>query len=327
MIEGKPVKHRPFPIEVTRRRVQVKQKVIQKAEGRSKHQRPNLTGIPAQGKMAFDQHSVPSFHDVRVHYSSEKPEKCVQDTQAHVESMHEKVQACFLKSSSPGRMSRGLAQNVVQMMIDPQNVRSWCKGTPPEYKPNVARHPYGAGQISGASRGGEVLLTQISSYHAPEDLIDMNDWKYYLTAGLDSVNLLEDPETNTTMTRMHVINGRFGGTGKPKNIVLGKQSDNLSHRVEVEQHVEKFFQIEYSGAIPYAVLYTVLPQRFGFPRFLCSVLPKLRKVDYEDFRKWVADSCPQTLECLARFYIKETQGDQDILVSPEQAESIPINGR
>ena len=53
----------------------MRQAVIQKTEERQRRQQPNLTGIPTQMKMDFEQRSGMSFDDVRVHYNSDKPRK------------------------------------------------------------------------------------------------------------------------------------------------------------------------------------------------------------------------------------------------------------
>ena len=67
----------------------MRQAVIQKAEERQGRQQPNLTGIPTQMKMDFEQRSGLSFDDVRVHYNSDKPRKIgalayTQGTQVHI---------------------------------------------------------------------------------------------------------------------------------------------------------------------------------------------------------------------------------------------------
>lgn len=49
--------------------------VVQKEVKEPKQQSQNLTGIPAQMKVDFEQRSGLSFDDIRVHYHSEKPEK------------------------------------------------------------------------------------------------------------------------------------------------------------------------------------------------------------------------------------------------------------
>ena len=53
----------------------MKQAVIQKAEEKPKQRGPNLTGIPTQMKLDFEQRSGLSFDDVRVHYNSDKPRR------------------------------------------------------------------------------------------------------------------------------------------------------------------------------------------------------------------------------------------------------------
>ena len=67
----------------------MRQAVIQKAEEKQRRQQPNLTGIPTQMKMDFEQRSGLSFDDVRVHYNSDKPRKIgalayTQGTQVHI---------------------------------------------------------------------------------------------------------------------------------------------------------------------------------------------------------------------------------------------------
>ena len=53
----------------------MEQKVVQKAPEQAKKSKPNLTGIPTQMKLDFEQRSGLSFDDVRVHYNSDKPRK------------------------------------------------------------------------------------------------------------------------------------------------------------------------------------------------------------------------------------------------------------
>lgn len=50
----------------------MEQKAIQRAK-EDKRTKPNLTGIPTQMKLDFEQRSGLSFDDVRIHYNSEKP--------------------------------------------------------------------------------------------------------------------------------------------------------------------------------------------------------------------------------------------------------------
>ena len=58
-----------------RRVSSVKQEVIQRAEEKPKQRGPNLTGIPTQMKLDFEQRSGLSFDDVRVHYNSDRPKR------------------------------------------------------------------------------------------------------------------------------------------------------------------------------------------------------------------------------------------------------------
>ena len=53
----------------------MRQEVIQKAPEQAKKPMPNMTGIPTQMKLDFEQRSGLSFDDVRVHYNSDKPKR------------------------------------------------------------------------------------------------------------------------------------------------------------------------------------------------------------------------------------------------------------
>ena len=53
----------------------MRQEVIQKAPEQTKKPTPNMTGIPTQMKLDFEQRSGLSFDDVRVHYNSDKPRR------------------------------------------------------------------------------------------------------------------------------------------------------------------------------------------------------------------------------------------------------------
>ena len=53
----------------------MRQEVIQKAPEQTKKPMPNMTGIPTQMKLDFEQRSGLSFDDVRVHYNSDKPRR------------------------------------------------------------------------------------------------------------------------------------------------------------------------------------------------------------------------------------------------------------
>ena len=93
----------------------MRQAVIQKAEERQRRQQPNLTGIPTQMKMDFEQRSGLSFDDVRVHYNSDKPRKIgalayTQGTQVHIgpgqerHLRHELGTLCNRNRESCGRL-------------------------------------------------------------------------------------------------------------------------------------------------------------------------------------------------------------------------------
>ena len=53
----------------------MRQEVIEKAPEQAEKPMPNMTGIPTQMKLDFEQRSGLSFDDVRVHYNSAKPRR------------------------------------------------------------------------------------------------------------------------------------------------------------------------------------------------------------------------------------------------------------
>lgn len=53
--------------------MEMKSEFQQRATQKAETDRPNLTGIPTQMKLNFEQHSGISFDDVRVHYGSDRP--------------------------------------------------------------------------------------------------------------------------------------------------------------------------------------------------------------------------------------------------------------
>lgn len=153
----------------------------------------------------------------------------------------------------------------------------------------------------------------------------------YLTQDARSVNLLEDPNRpGYTLTRMHIINGRFFGPSEPYNMVLGTQEDNARHLNSAERYIYRFFGAFFQNAAkveegdrPLGVLYQVIPSNFRIPFYKTSIFPAVRSTDFIDFEKWIADACPQNLHCKAQFYIVDKDGR--FWYSPEQYESIPIN--
>lgn len=226
--------------------------------------------------------------------------------------------------------------DVVQRLIDPAAIPNWfsisqegmnelaSRANRPEFAPESP--------ISGASRGGHVFLTDIlRDGSSPCYLLDMSDWMNYLTQDERSVNLLEDPNRlGNTLTRMHVINGRFFGPSASYNMVLGTQEDNARHLNSAERYIYRFFGEFYQnvagvkeGDRPLGVLYEVLPTNFHVPRYITQIFPDIRRIDFIDFRNWIADACPQNLHCMAQFYIVDKNGR--FWYSPEQYESVPIN--
>ena len=109
----------------------MRQAVIQKAEEKQRRQQPNLTGIPTQMKMDFEQRSGLSFDDVRVHYNSDKPRKIgalayTQGTQVHI---------------GPGqeRHLRHELGHVVQQKQGIVRPTTWINGLPVNNSPHLER--------------------------------------------------------------------------------------------------------------------------------------------------------------------------------------------
>lgn len=353
------------------------QQRIQRELPRQKERsRPNLTGIPTQVKTEFEARSGQSLDHVRVHYNSDKPAKLGAlayaqgdhiylgpNQQRHLrhELIHHEYQQLGLVR--PTAYRGGVAFNtqpameraadlelhprpgparpvpVVQMVINPYNVRYWfkCSGIPQNPTPNapVFNPP---SPISGASRGGRVFLTKLSTYNPPVNLTDMWDWVNYLSPDEETVNLLQDPQMNQTLTRMHVINGRFWGPTASYNMVLGSHQDNQTHYREIESQIYEFLRwnnFPDQGDTPVGVSYSVYPSYFRVPTYIYSRFPQVWDVDYAEFRRWVASACPQNLHCSATFYLRgvdpKAKPNEDgsppfaLYSSGQQFASIPIN--
>lgn len=93
--------------------------------------KPNLTGIPTQMKLDFEQRSGLSFDDVRVHYNSDKPARLgapayTQGTQIHVGPGHE--------SSLPHELG-----HVIQQKAGRVRPTRWINGLPVNDQPELER--------------------------------------------------------------------------------------------------------------------------------------------------------------------------------------------
>ena len=98
-------------------------KLQQQAPQKAQTNKPNLTGIPTQMKLDFEQRSGLSFDDVRVHYNSDKPAQLqalayTQGTQVYVgpgQERHLKHELGHVVQQKQGRVKAdGLINNMPQ---------------------------------------------------------------------------------------------------------------------------------------------------------------------------------------------------------------------
>ena len=131
----------------------MRQEVIQKAPEQTKKPTPNMTGIPTQMKLDFEQRSGLSFDDVRVHYNSDKPRRIgalayTQGNQVHI---------------GPGqeRHLRHELGHVVQQKQGIVRPTTWINGLPVNDSPelehaanvgfSVSRGHYSSGSVQSAT--------------------------------------------------------------------------------------------------------------------------------------------------------------------------------
>ena len=158
----------------------MRQAVIQKAEERQRWQQPNLTGIPTQMKMDFEQRSGLSFDDVRVHYNSDKPARIGALAYTQIPEVH----------MGPGqeRHLRHELGHVVQQKQGIVRPTTWINGLPVNNSPHLERladtmqdmktsvHGTKLPQVPAVQCAGQVAvslipLKEVDSMYTLDDLI------------------------------------------------------------------------------------------------------------------------------------------------------------
>ena len=104
-------------------------KLQQQAPQKAQTNKPNLTGIPTQMKLDFEQRSGLSFDDVRVHYNSDKPAQLqalayTQGTQVYVGPRQERHLPHELGHVVQQKQGRVRADGLINNM--PQPVEKVC---------------------------------------------------------------------------------------------------------------------------------------------------------------------------------------------------------
>lgn len=112
-------------------RMEMESKFQQREPQKAETDRPNLTGIPTQMKLNFEQRSGMSFDDVRVHYNSDKPAQFhalayTQGTQIYVGPGQER--------SLPHELG-----HVVQQKAGRVRPTRWVRGQPVNDQPELER--------------------------------------------------------------------------------------------------------------------------------------------------------------------------------------------
>ena len=127
----------------------MRQAVIQKAEEKQRRQQPNLTGIPTQMKMDFEQRSGLSFDDVRVHYNSDRPARIGALAYTQIPEVY----------MGPGqeRHLRHELGHVVQQKQGIVRPTIFLNGTPINDNPQMEKTADSVLEIPGAQRTGQSL--------------------------------------------------------------------------------------------------------------------------------------------------------------------------
>ena len=154
---------------------------------------------------------------------------------------------------------------------------------------------YGTQPLTGSPLRSEVFVNAEGPQTSPADLLGMNR--------LRSSGLLNEPNSSRTLTRMHVINGRFHGPSNCNNMVLGTAASNNSspnsHYKEVEEPIRSFLRnFPYPRAVHYIVTPNYSPPSYIVERYLSINDKKLRNY----FINWTFQGCPDILDCTAFFY-------------------------
>lgn len=155
-----------------------------------------------------------------------------------------------------------------------------------------------------SSNRGNVVLNRIKRRTTPPvNLTGMDNWKNYNHPGTgENINLLRDPSKNDrqTLTRMHMIRGRFLGQSIPENMFLGTAYSNNFHTNSHYREVEKPIQdVINTGA---TVDYTVTPHFNNPPAYMWNRRNEVAAADRGNFINWINNACPSDFTCDATAY-------------------------
>ena len=171
----------------------MKQQVIQKTEEKPKQRGPNLTGIPTQMKLDFEQRSGLSFDDVRVHYNSDKPRRIGALAYTQIPQVH----------IGPGqeRHLRHELGHVVQQKQGIVRPTTWINRLPVNDSPVLE---YAANIGAGVSRGhSRVMLNTVQMMMNQE----YDEKKTRLTTYLSKRNIsLSETDFNYVYSKLFTEN-------------------------------------------------------------------------------------------------------------------------
>lgn len=112
-------------------RMDMESRLQQREPQKAEIDRPNLTGIPTQMKLSFEQRSGMSFDDVRVHYNSDKP------AQFHALAYTQGTQI-YVGPGQERSLSHELV-HVIQQKAGRVRPRRWVRGQPVNDQPELER--------------------------------------------------------------------------------------------------------------------------------------------------------------------------------------------
>ena len=159
-----------------------------------------------------------------------------------------------------------------------------------------------------SSPSPNITFDRTTNYTPPAYIPEMEKYR----------NIIIDPSTKNgnMLTRMHMINGRFGGPGDIDNLRYGTHRSNGEHRTQVEAPIENF--LHYGIGQNRRISYTV---SVGNPSVPSYILGQLNAANMQpDF--FIQKICPSSFVCSAIFYTKDATNQW---WWSQQIENIPLN--
>jgi hypothetical protein len=322
----------------------------------------NLTGLPDNLKSGIENLSGFSMDDVRVHYNSDKPAQLqalayTQGTDIHVAPGQEKHlphEAWHVVQQMQGRVRPTMQLKGVNVNdeegLEKEADRMGGEAVVQTYTmPKKSLNPIMTSGVMQRRMEVPTVWNDTYSRYLPNDAPKNQSWKSYgrriikLCEGSSPTGLsiiekdnpinkvVRDKNNGHLLTKMHIINSRFGGGGSDDNLRLGTSSSNLtntdSHYHAVEQVICNFIKNK-EGDTTHAVDYGV-EINGPVPEYLANrnyELHKNQQITYHMVKFFLHRWCPTSFLCNVAFYKKEFPSSTWKIGNPYlQGEEIPLD--